>query len=424
MDKLGQKTKALRLYGVNDLRLEEFELPELKEYEVLVEVMTDSICMSTYKLAQQGEKHTRAPENLQESPIIVGHEIAGTIIEVGEKLLNQYIPGQKFTIQPDLKSSSTAPGYSFPYFGGDSTYCIVPAEVIELGCLIPFEGESFFQASLSEPISCVISGFNTSYHTNSETHDHTIGTKKNGNLAILGACGPMGLGAIDYAINMQNGPKLIVAIDTSVERIKRAQTVLSEKEAAAKGITLIYHNPNDFTDSLEELLRLTDEHGYDDVLVYAPITPLVERGDELLAYDGCLNFFAGPVDKKFSANINMYNIHYKRTHIVGNSGSTMDDMRTSIELSSKGIINPTVLITHIGGMNVAAETILNLPDIPGGKKLIYTHLDLPLTAITDFEELGKTSELFKKLNDSCKAHKDCWNAEAEKILLAHFNINQ
>ena len=418
-----QRTKALRLYGVKDLRLEEFDLPDLQENEVLVKVMTDSICMSTYKLAQQGEKHTRAPENLKDSPVIVGHEIAGTIVEVGSKLKDQYFPGQKFTVQPDLKARSIAPGYSFKYFGGDATYAIVPEEVIELGCLIPFEGESFFQASLSEPISCVISGFNTSYHTNSETHDHSIGTKKDGNLAILGACGPMGLGAIDYAVNMEDGPKLVVAIDTSVERIKRAQTVLSEKDAADKGVTLIYHNPNDFSDSINELLQITDNHGYDDVLVYAPITSLVEQGDKLMSYDGCLNFFAGPVDKMFSSNINMYNIHYKRTHVVGNSGSTMDDMKTSINLSSKGVINPTVLITHIGGINVAADTILNLPNIPGGKKLIYTHIDLPLTAISDFEELGKENALFKKLADSCKAHKDCWNANAEKILLNHFNIN-
>lgn len=418
-----QRTKALRLYGVKDLRLEEFDLPDLQENEVLVKVMTDSICMSTYKLAQQGEKHTRAPENLKDSPVIVGHEIAGTIVEVGSKLKDQYFPGQKFTVQPDLKARSIAPGYSFKYFGGDATYAIVPEEVIELGCLIPFEGESFFQASLSEPISCVISGFNTSYHTNSETHDHSIGTKKDGNLAILGACGPMGLGAIDYAVNMEDGPKLVVAIDTSVERIKRAQTVLSEKDAADKGVTLIYHNPNDFSDPINELLRITDNHGYDDILVYAPITSLVEQGDKLMSYDGCLNFFAGPVDKMFSSKINMYNIHYKRTHVVGNSGSTMDDMKTSINLSSKGVINPTVLITHIGGINVAADTILNLPNIPGGKKLIYTHIDLPLTAISDFEELGKENALFKKLAESCKAHKDCWNANAEKILLNHFNIN-
>ena len=41
------KTKAVRMYGERDLRLEEFELPEIKEDEILVKVMSDSICMST-----------------------------------------------------------------------------------------------------------------------------------------------------------------------------------------------------------------------------------------------------------------------------------------------------------------------------------------------------------------------------------------
>ena len=62
---------------------------------------------------------------------------------------------------------------------------------------------------------------------------------------------------------------------------------------------------------------------------------------------------------------------------------------------------------------------MNLPKIPGGKKLIYTNIDLPLTAIADFEKLGETDEMFKALDEICKRHNQLWNAEAEKYLLAH-----
>ena len=62
---------------------------------------------------------------------------------------------------------------------------------------------------------------------------------------------------------------------------------------------------------------------------------------------------------------------------------------------------------------------MNLPKIPGGKKLIYTNIDLPLTAIADFEKLGETDALFKNLNEICKRHNMLWNAEAEKYLLAN-----
>lgn len=418
-------TKAVRLHGVKDLRLEEFELPELQSDEILIKVITDSICMSTYKLAQQGEKHTRAPGNLEEKPVIVGHEIAGVIAEVGEKWREKYSVGQRFTIQPALnyKGKSDAPGYSYRYFGGDATYCIVPPEVMELDCLLTYEGGSFFSASLTEPVACVIAGFKRNYHTSNTSHEHELGVKKDGKVLILGACGPMGLEAIDYAVHMSDGPKVVVAVDTSKDRIKRAEKVLRVDEAKANGVELYYHNPNDFENSEEALRILSNDEGYNDIFVYAPIQPLIEEGDRLLAVDGCLNFFAGPLDKELSAVINMYDVHYKRTHFAGYSGSVMEDMLEAIDLSSKEILSPTVMITHIGGLNVAAETTLNLPKLAGGKKLIYTHIDLPLTAIADFAELGKEDELFKQLDESCKRHRDCWNSEAEEILLRHFKID-
>lgn len=233
----------------------------------------------------------------------------------------------------------------------------------------------------------------------------------------------MGLEAIDYAVHMPNGPKMVVAVDTSIERITRAEKVLRVDEAKVNNVELHYHNPNDFGDSEAELRELSAGEGYDDVFVYAPIQSLIEQGDRLLAVDGCLNFFAGPLDKDLSAVINMYDVHYKRTHFAGYSGSVMADMLEAIDLSSKGILNPTVMITHIGGLNAAAETTLNLPNLPGGKKLIYTHIDLPLTAIADFEELGEENDLFKQLAEACKRHRDCWNSEAEEILLTHFGID-
>jgi hypothetical protein len=58
--------------------------------------------------------------------------------------------------------------------------------------------------------------------------------------------------------------------------------------------------------------------------------------------------------------------------------------------------------------------------IPGRKKLIYNHIEMPLTAIADFEEKGKTDRLFKKLDELCKKHNGLWNVEAEEYLLEHF----
>jgi hypothetical protein len=86
-------------------------------------------------------------------------------------------------------------------------------------------------------------------------------------------------------------------------------------------------------------------------------------------------------------------------------------------MMERGLINPSILITHIGGLDVAMDTTLNLPKIPGGKKLIYTNISLPLTAIADFGKLGETDPMFKKLHEITEANNGLWSVEAERYLL-------
>lgn len=420
------KTKAVRMYGMDDLRLEEFELPEIREDEILVKVVSDSICMSTYKLVKQGKKHKRAPQNIDTNPIIIGHECAGDIVKVGKKWQDQFKPGQKFSLQPALnyQGKLDSPGYSYEFCGGACTYCIMPHEVMELGCLLSYDGESYFEASLGEPMSCIIGGYHANYHTNKKNYDHAMGTKKDGSILIMGGCGPMGLGAVSYGLQFENKPKRIVVTDVSDDRIARAKEVISLETAKEKGIELLYVNTANMADPVAELLAITDGKGYDDVFVYVPIRSVAEMGDQLLAFDGCMNFFAGPTDNQFKAEINLYNAHYTSTHIMGTTGGNTDDLIEANTLSAKGAIEPAVMVTHVGGIDSIADSTMNLPSIPGGKKLSYTQFDMPLTAIDDFEELGKNDPLFEKLDVSCKAHRGLWNAEAEKILFEHFGVNQ
>lgn len=420
------KTKAVRLYGKDDLRLEEFELPQIKDNEILAKVVSDSICMSSYKATHQGTDHKRVPNDVAQNPVIIGHEFAGEIVQVGAKWASAFKPGDKFSIQPAMNYPGgpvgiySAPGYSYQYIGGDATYVIIPNEVMELGCLLPFKGEGFYPASLSEPLSCVIGAMHANYHGTPGKYVHTMEIKDGGKMALLASVGPMGLAAINYVLHREDRkPKLLVVTDINQERLDRAASLYTVAFAASRGIELHYVNTG-VENPVELLKSFTGGEGYDDVFCFAPVAPVVEQADDILAFDGCLNFFAGPSKAPFKAPFNFYNVHYNNTHVVGTSGGNTDDMKEALHYMGKGM-DPAGLVTHIGGLNAVIDTTINLPSIPGGKKLIYTHIEMPLTAIADFGKQG--TPLFDELDRLCKAHNGLWNVEAETYLLKYYEKN-
>lgn len=223
-----------------------------------------------------------------------------------------------------------------------------------------------------------------------------------------------------YALTYENKPKRVVVTEISEDRIRRAKEVISPEEAKEHGIELIYANTATMKDPVQELMDLTDGKGYDDVFVYIPNKSVCEMGNKIMAYDGCMNLFAGPTDPKFSAEINLYDSHYSRSKVLGSTGGTIDDMKEAIAKAAQGKIKPAVMITHIGGLDSVVDTTKNLPDIAGGKKLIYTQIDMPLTAIEDFANLAKEDERFAKLHEICAKNNNLWCAEAEKVLIENF----
>ena len=411
-------TKSVRIHGKNDLRLEEITLPEVGPDDVQVKITCDSVCMSSYKAAIEGEDHKRVPNNVWENPTIIGHEFCGDIVAVGDNWKHKFKVGDKFAIQPAhfYKGSQEAPGYSYNYCGGSSQYANIPIETLLADCLLPYNSDTYFYGSLAEPMSCIVGTFHAMYHTTAGSYVHEMGIKEGGKMALLASVGPMGLGAIDYALHCDRRPSLLVVTDIDDERLKRAASIYTVEDAKAQGVELHYVNTR-IENATEYLRELSGGTGYDDVICFAPVRPVVEQAGDILGFDGCLNFFAGPTDSQFKAPFNWYNVHYLYTHVVGTSGGNTEDMREAVRMMNEGKLNPAAMVTHIGGLNCVVDTVLNLPKIPGGKKLIYNHIDLPLTAIADFAELGKTDPLFAKLDELCKAHNGMWNGEAEKFLL-------
>ena len=415
------KVKAVRLHGAGDLRLDEFELPEITDDEILVKVISDSVCMSTYKCAILGTEHKRVHDDVAEHPAIMGHEFAGEIVRVGRNHQDKFKPGMRFAQQPALNYKGTmwSPGYSYEFFGGDCTYCIIPAEVMELGCLMEYNGKAFYEASLAEPMSCCIGAFHASYHTQMGVYHHEMGIKEGGKLALLAGVGPMGLGAIAYALCCDRRPGTIVVTDIDEARLERAR-VLFTQQAKDAGIRLEIVNTAEMEDPAGYLRELAGGTGYDDVFAFAPVASVVKLASDILGRDGCLNFFAGPTDNKFSSMLNYYDIHYGSTHVMGTTGGNTDDLMESLRLSETGLLNPAVMVTHIGGLDCVAEVTLNQPKLPGGKKLIYTHIEMPLTAIEDFRSKAIEDARFAGLADICEANNNLWCPEAEEYLLANW----
>lgn len=411
-------TTAVRLYGAMDLRMETFSLPEITEEEVLLHVVTDSVCASTYKAVKQGTAHKRVPPDVAEHPVIIGHEMCGEIVKVGAALKDKWQVGQKIVIQPALKlESGYDPGYSYPYIGGDATYAVVPKIVLERDCMIPYGGDSFFGGSLVESLGCVLRGFKGLYHTDYTNYVRTDGAKKGGRIAVLGGAGPMGIGTVETALGYAD-VKQIVVTDLDEDRLRYAADKCRPEDAAKQGVSLVWLNTSSVADPAEKLLALS-QGGFDDVFVMVPVPALFSLAEKICREDGCINFFAGPPVHDLPGSLNLYRVHYDGIHVVGTAGSIPADTVETIRLIEQKKIRPGVLVSHILGLGAVKDTVLAMERPSGAKKVCYTGLDIPLVAVADFPERGKTDPLYAALADIVARNGGMWCAEAEAYLLAH-----
>lgn len=404
------KSKVVRLHGKMDLRLEEIELPKIKDDEILASVIVDSLCMSTFKLAQLGSDHKKSPADLSKNPIIVGHEFCGEILEVGKNWSNKYSAGDRYVVQANLqlKDRPDCPGYSYPHTGGDAQYIILDRDVMEQDCLINYKGDTFFEGALVEPLSCVIAAFKANYHLIPGTYNHQMGIKENGSLLIMGGTGPMGMLSIDYALNGPVNPKKIVVTTIDKNKIEQLRKIYKSNHKT-EVIFVDVSGVNNQTELLENI----NNGGYDDIFIMIPSGDLVTTASNLLNTDGCLNFFAGPKENNFSSNINFYDIHYKFTHYVGTSGGNTDDMREAVTLIENKSINVANIVTHVLGLNDVPSATLNQPSIGGGKKIVYTQKKFDLFNIADSSTDSTLHSLLEK-------HKGFWSKDAENHVLENY----
>jgi len=438
--------KAWRLYGAKDARLEDVELEVAGADGVVVEIVTNTICLSDYKALSLGTGHKRVPKDIATNPIMFGHEVSGIVREVGTKWAGRFRVGQRVCIQPAFNIPGhelETMGYAWHSIGGETTCVYLPSIVMEMGCLLPYDGDAYFKCSLAEPISCIVSAFRTNYHHPFGSHVHETGIEDGGTMLLMAGCGAMGLGCIDIACHSpEKRPRRLVVTDVDDARLARAakmfglcpNTVRTSGLVAAgkvNGVEVSFVNTKDVADPVATLKALNRDApadaanptstggGYDDIFLFAAVPALITQCSDLLAFGGCLNFFAGPTDQKLSAPFNFYNIHYMNHHIVANSGGDVKDMSDSVDWIGRGLLHPEVMITHVGGLDSAFQATLDLTKVPGGKRLVYTHVKMPMTAIADFAEKGKSDPFYAELDRLCAANSGLWCKAAEDYLLAN-----
>lgn len=412
-------SRAVRLYGKHDLRLETFPLRELEDGELLLKVVSSAICTSCYKVATLGEDHHRVPDSIQTNPVLLGHEFSAEIVEVTESLSEKYVEGESCVVQPMAyieEKEVLAVGHSFDSLGGYATYVIVPKDVVGCGAVVKWRGNSFYKAALAEPLACIIAAWRSQYHTHRASFKPVHGAKKGGRTLLLGGTGAMGfLTSLLWQQRIEGESKLYIygSNEGKIERLRSffqndARVSVLSSENCGK----------------EELLDLSAGEGFDDIVVFASSKKLVSLGLDLLAYDGCLNMFAGPFEKSFSVEVDFHAVHYKRHHIVGSSGASEEDLKTALSLLADSKIDPTFLITHIGGLDSVAKTVCNLPAISGGKKLIYPHLEFPLIEIAKIEKLLDLDQVFQPVVNQVVQDGYIWSDKAESVLLNIEKINK
>lgn len=402
---------GLRIHGKKDLRVEQFELPEIKDDEILATVVSDTMCMSSWKLAQEGEDHKKTPDNLDKNPALVGHEFSGKILKVGKKWADKYQAGDDYAIQPNLARDDTpfVPGYSYPYIGGDATAIIIPNEVMALDCLVPFHGQAYYEGSLCEPLSCVIAAFEAQFHLIPHTYNHKMGIKANGNILMLGGTGPMGLLAIDYALHAGVKPKNLVVTDIDQSKLDRAKELYPSDEV---NVSFVNVNGLSVDEQKAKLKATVDGAGFDDIFCMISVPALVTMSGELLNPDGCLNQFAGPMHKDFTAQLNFYDVHYNFTHVAGTSGGNAQNEATAAQLIAERKINVAKVITHVLGLNAAAETTLTQPEIGGGKKLVYSQKKFDRIELAKVDPESGLGKVLAK-------HNGLWSPEAEQWIMTN-----
>lgn len=320
---------ALRFYAPGDLRLEDVPEPVCGPDEVKIRVRNCSTCGTDVKIRKNGHQNLTPPR-------IIGHEIAGEIVEIGADVAPGWAVGDRVQVIAAVPcgdchecrrgwmavcQNQTSVGYQ--YDGGFAEYMIVPREVLKVDGMnrIP-EGVGFDEASAAEPFACAINA------------QEQLGIEPGDDVVIFGA-GPIGCMHVRIARGVHKAGRVIL-VDINAERLEMsAQAVQPDVVINAAEVDIV-----------EEIMKLTEGRGADVIITATPANVTQEQAVAMAARNGRISFFGGLPKTDPTITLDSNVVHYRQLHIHGANGSAPEHNRRALAYIASGEVPVADLITR------------------------------------------------------------------------------
>ncbi|MFI5838726.1 zinc-dependent dehydrogenase [Catenuloplanes sp. NPDC051500] len=319
--------KVVRFHAPGDIRFEDVAEPEAGPGEVKIRVRNCSTCGTDVKISKFGHHHIHPPR-------VMGHEIAGEIVALGDGVegwaegdrvqVIAAIPCGKcdeckrgrMTICPNQESM----GYH--YEGGFAQFMVVPAKVLAVDGLnrIP-EGVSFAEASVAEPLACVLNG-------------QELARVGEGDDVVVVGSGP--IGCLHVRLAKARGAARVFLVDLNRARLDMAADLVKPDLAIA----------GEEVDVVKAVLDATDGRGADVVITAAASGAAQEQALQMVARQGRISFFGGLPKDKPTVTVDSNLVHYRELTIVGANGSSPAHNAEALRLIATGAVPVADLITH------------------------------------------------------------------------------
>lgn len=319
--------KVARYHAPGDLRVEDAAEPAPGAGEVKIRVRNCSMCGTDLKIYRFGHHHIDPPR-------VIGHEIAGDIVEVGDGVAGWAVGDRVQVIAaipdgscPECRRGSMTvcpnqESMGYHYDGGFAEFMVVPKKVLDVDGLnrIP-DGVGFDEASVAEPLACVINGQELA----------RVGAGQD--VVVIGA-GP--IGCLHVRLARARGAGRVFLVDLNESRLALSADRVHPDEVIAAGAV----------DPVQAIAKLTDGRGVDVAIVAAASGAAQEQALQLVAAQGTVSLFGGLPKDKPRITVDANRVHYRELTIVGASGSSPAHNAEALRLIAAGDVPVADLITH------------------------------------------------------------------------------